>query len=248
MNTANENILAKVRSLLKLAADAKNRGSLHEAHAAAMRADEMVQRYRLDTAAIHLPEGEQRAPDPIGKGELYSAPRTATWRSSLATVLAKHYGCCVYVERSTDGRDYMRPVSRIVLIGYESDAALVRHMFAWIDLEIGRLANLETHGRAARNAFCLGAVTGFAEALRQSKRKATTEHEHQHGPSAAMVLRERAEEVQRYVDKHVGKLYAGSGSRFRDRSAYERGIQAGARLSVNHVPGLTGRKALPAKS
>jgi len=59
-----DTILQKIKALLRLAEDSRARGSLHEAEAAAARANEMVQRYRLDAATVEAATApEERKPD-----------------------------------------------------------------------------------------------------------------------------------------------------------------------------------------
>jgi hypothetical protein len=246
-----EEILGKIRSLHRLASDASARGSVHEAEAAAARADKMIQRYRLDAATF---DGGAPEVDAIGEECLEDCGQRRTpWKGSLAATLARHYGCKSYTNCG------IKVTIRVV--GHASDVAIVRGMFAWLTLEITRLAVQYAPGtrgspwgsagetRAKRNAFCLGAVRGFGVALADSKRRAEYEHRRQHAEPgrAAMVLRERDVAVQAYVAEHVGKL-RNLGASYSHASAYMSGRSAGARLNVNRAPALVGaHRALPGK-
>lgn len=202
-------LLAKVASLRALAAGSKSQA---EAENAARMADEILTKHRLTEAEIPTMGAEACGQSTLGE----QAKCFATWRGVLAFGLAKHYGCYVHDDRT---------VGVYAIYGQPSDVEIVRYMYAWLGLEIDRLATRE-HGKAARNAFRHGATSGYLDMLRASFTKATKDH-----GSAALALVDRgkqAEELSRRLTGIGGPGQLNGG--ISDHNAYARGEAAGARL------------------
>ncbi len=215
-----ENILAKVRKLRALAANA---GTLAEAEAAAAQAEAIIARYRLEEAQIELDSSTPSEKVDIAGEPLYEAAghNSELWRGQLAGIIGKHYGCLIYKSLATGH-------AAIQIIGRPSDVQIVRYMFAWISVEIERLSQYEK-GRTARNSFRQGAVVGFATTLKAAQKAATGAHQ----GSAAMVLADRYGEAL-VLAESVLKLKTSASRKIRvNGGAYERGQRAGARLNLD---------------
>lgn len=254
-------VIDKIKKLQALRDDAAGRGSVHEAEAAAARVDELLQRYRLDAASI--PAGSDDAPPPEAIGEehiLQKESKAVTWRGCLAYGVAQHYGCSMFnrrrYERVSSGKVETRWY--IALVGRPSDVALVKHMLAWLVLEIGSLSQRYGRGgvrgplgvvrgasRADLNAFRHGCVDGFLKALRESRERATAQHRREAGAqaanTAALALRDQKAELSRYLERL--NLRASRVSVGGDGAAYGAGQAAGARIRTHAaLPG--GRRML----
>lgn len=229
-------VLMKVRALRELAARA---GTVHEAETAAAQADALLQKHRLTDADLSA-AGAQPS-EAIGEDEVplwEGGKRLDGWVSRLSATLAKHYGCAVYSLRHRRGGVTESVTMRIA--GLPSDVAIVRYMFAWLHVEIARLAASEPG--PSRSAFKQGAVTGIRRALDASREASEREHAVTHGDSAAMVLASRFEAAETWLATAHGEMGKGRApSAPIDRGAYLRGIEAGESIDV-------GGKALPGAS
>lgn len=152
------NIIERVRRLLALAESS----NVHEAAAAAAKAQELMSRHQLDMAALEVESGAED--EPILQEELarFRGTVRAPWRGVLAEALASANGCDVYSGRRTDADGRIFVVYKIV--GLASSAGAVRYLFAFLAREVDRLAVLEAkrrnapRGRAWLNSFRLGAA------------------------------------------------------------------------------------------
>lgn len=250
-----EAVLGKIKALLRLAEDSRARGSLHEAEAAAARAEEMIHRYKLERAAVFAAEPEvSRQDEPIGDETLRVEGRK-DWRSSIVFTLARNHGCKAYYWRRWNS--LMRRFQQEThVVGRASDVETVRYMAAWLVVEITKLADafvasrFHTSPRAARNAFCLGAVRGIGDAMMRGRQAAEVGHRQSSGvaasDAAAMVLRDRDADLARWFEKKVGRLRSSRGPTVSDGGAYAAGREAGGRIQTSHRAGLGsgGRKML----
>jgi len=186
-----EKILERVRQLRKLADDAIERGSTHEADTAKGRADELIQRYRLTEAELDDRKEE------IVHEHLDRTKTRKPWRDALAFDLAKHYGCTAY---HTYGQlPDKTPFHDIRLVGRKADIGFVKAMYAWTRLEIMSLA--ERHARAeAQESFRCGAVEGLRETLEKARAAAEEAYAAEKGVTVymntVMVLARRDEEAE----------------------------------------------------
>lgn len=218
-------ILGKVRKLRELAARST---SLAEATTAAAQADAIIQRYRLSEADVEAAgnaptEAIDSPEEPLWSG----GARTDTVAMRLSAVLANHYGCVSYRERTRVGGRTESVVLR--LAGRASDVAIVRYMFAWLRSEIERLAQREAG--PARPSFRHGAVSGIEAALAASMR-ATVAARTQSG-AGAMVLSSRAAEAQAWLVAalpEMGKARPVGGDL--DVGAFARGVRAGREMPL----------------
>lgn len=222
-----ESVLRKVRGLRALATSS----NIHEAEAAAAQAEALIAKYRLEEAQIGVSDAAAPAESIEESGEcLDRFVRDAAWRRSLRATLVRHYGCAGYMAWRFSPAE-KRGAWEYVVIGRPSDVAALRYMLAWLTSEIARLSQAE-RGRAGRNAFCVGAVRGFGNALYVAQRETEETHTEAHGNSAAMVLASRSKEATAWRDqKHPDmKTQRTSAARVSDAGAYHRGKAAGERL------------------
>lgn len=223
-------VMDKVIKLRELAARATTAA---EADAAAGAAAALIAKYQIDEADLG-PSGAETAadidedPDP-----LFRARRVDGWRSVLCAGLAKDHGCFAY-----------NNAVGLHVVGRHADMGLVRYLFAWLSTEIVRLSMVE-RGRAAQNAFRLGATIGALRAMRAAREKVVAEAPT--GASLAMVLVDRVTAAKLWKQSaNPSARYSGGGrAATSDRSgAIKRGIEAGGRIHVGAaLPG--GRLALP---
>jgi len=217
-----ESILKKIAGLRALAANA---GTQAEAEAAASRAAAIIAEYQIEEAQL---ETTTPTTEEIEEGDdlhTYTGKNVESWRAMLATGLAKGQGCySFYHSPSQRGQ-----VCRQRISGRASDIAIVRYLFAWLCYEIDRLAERED-GRAARNAFRLGAVSGYLRAMRQAQEAAFSSH--QSGTtSTSLVLADRTALSKELFTKGAGmKLGARGRTALTDGDAYRRGQVAGAAI------------------
>ena len=152
----NENIIAKIKKLLALAA---NNPSENEAKSAALKAQEMLAQYHIDMKQVdnldldRVEEIEDRIVQVPAK----------KWKYSLCTIVAKNFRCAVHLH----GTDC------IVFFGHKTDVEIAAETFNYLFRLGDKLANREVKfAKAARrphhglyNTFVLGFCAGLREAF-----------------------------------------------------------------------------------
>ncbi len=234
-----DKLLDRVRKLLALAGSP----NVHEAAAAAARAQSLIQTHRLQA----LLDAERLAdpqidPDPITDGRdapLEQGRRLRKWKIYLATRLAQVNGCIAYT--APVGRE-----QQLLLAGRAADRAAVVELWQWlvhrIELcsatEASRLAAEEpeagTPDRAWHEAFRVGAAEVVARRLEQVGEQVRDQARASLGTAAlarvepALAARQAA--VDTFADQNL-RLKRGRSLRV-DADAYRRGRAAGARLAL----------------
>ncbi|MEQ1565975.1 MAG: DUF2786 domain-containing protein [Myxococcota bacterium] len=210
-------VVDRVRKLLALAGSP----NVHEAAAAAARAQRLIEAHRLEGwfAAPDAPD-----PDPIVDGwhePLEVARRIRKWKVALAAGLADANDCLVYTGRAEDGE-------RVVLVGRGADRVVVAELYTWLARRIEWLS--ATHGagkpRAWHESFRVGAVDAVLERMAGDR----------HVPEPAAIATvdrvrlARREALAAFTRAH---LRLGPGRALRvDRRAWSRGRDAGAELAL----------------
>ncbi len=238
-----ESVIARVKALRALASDCSN---LHEAQQAAAKADELIQRHRLEEA--DLESAGTATSEAVGDdGEpLDSWTRSISWKLFLAAKLSKHYGCFVSSCRRTCG-GYTEGVS-INIAGRPSDVHIVRYMYAWLGVEIERLASAE-RGKGARNDFRIGACTGIGNTLAKSRQAAEQIHAQSHGNAAAIVIADRYAAAELWAKTYHGKIGDAHAVKFKNEDALRRGIVAGENINLGSaLPGSVVARSLPERT
>lgn len=234
MGTIQE-VIEKVQKLRRLATSS----NVHEAAAAAAAADKLIQEHGLAEAQLEV-DGQTAAERPEQE-TLTSWTRIVTWERVLAKGLANHYDCTTLVQP-----DYVnaRSETKYQVIGRPSDLASVRYMFAWLVVEIERLAQQNRgQGRVWLRSFRHGAVEGVLSAMRESKQAAR-----ETATSTALVLVDQrlalAEAERERLHPDMTKT---RGVRFsHDPYAFRQGQSAGRSLHQTDARlAASGTRALP---
>lgn len=216
---ASEAVLDRVRKLLALATSS----NVHEAAAAAARAQRLIAQHRLEEwLAVEVD------PDPIADGAdepLEIARRLRKWKVVLATALAEANGCVAYT--APRGAEEV-----IALIGRARDRAAVRELWDGLVKRIEWLS--ATHGpnrpRRWHEAFRIGAVDAVVERLRGVGAEVREEH------GEGLVAIDAAAAAHRTaLDRFVAeRLSLGKGRAIRvDGRAWERGKAAGEGMDLD---------------
>lgn len=148
--------LEKAKKLLRLSQSSNP----HEAALAASRAQEIIDRFKIEKFTLEFDEAAPAPDEPIHNfagDPLDNSGKADTWKIRLAQMIAKQNQCKLYLNRG------------ICLIGRPSDAAAVRYLFAWLSREIERLAqdHCAGYGRNYFNNFRIGAAETVATRLQE---------------------------------------------------------------------------------
>jgi len=228
---ADENLLDKVKKLLRLAERTNSEG---EAAAAAAAAQKLIERHKLDVAALDLSEAHEAPVEAPEKATLDGAEgrrNKCAWRGSLASGIARANACRVY---------WTGP--RLQIVGAPSDVATVRYMYAYLVREIDRLAETKSGGKAWLHAWRMGAVATVSQRLREAREEARREARAEaqaSGAGGAAIVRvnagiariERAESAVEAVMAAM-KMRKGSTTKVRSWGAYEQGRADGATIRI----------------
>ena len=231
--TEYEKALAKAAKLLRLSSSSNP----HEAALAASKAQEILDRYKIDRLSINI-DGNSDAPEePIkdfGFDPLDSSNTAATWRVRLACSLAARNQSKVYLHGSA-----------LCLIGRASDVSTVRYMYGYLTREVDRLAKRDCAGcgRTYANNYRLGVVDTISRRLatqereteEQMKREAEAESSERALAivSAITVRRNQIQAVEEFTKANM-KLRSGRASSYRsDYSARAAGQKAGQEIGLN---------------
>ena len=126
----NEDIVDRIRKLLRLAEDAG--ATEAEAAAALERANALLIRHNLSMDAIAVSTGEQPA---VGERHI-PAGWAGSWRGSLLGILARHNLCTPFISRKGK-RD------TVVVVGRPANVDATHAMYDWIADQLERLATEE---------------------------------------------------------------------------------------------------------
>jgi len=231
-----EKLLDRIRRLLRLAESSNP----HEAATAAATAQALMDRHRVEAAALD---------DSVDPGivdhrdaPLESSKRLRPWKIELAAVLARSNDCRIYVleGRATDD---------LVLVGRPEDAEFVRLLY--VDMVKRVEALTRRHGAGRDRAFCngfrLGVVTTLEERLRTLEvalgRGDLPDLDADDGPPlgaeatalARVRLDERRDAVDRFLEQKLN-LRAGKSKSLRaDAEGYASGRLVGTGLALDRA-------------
>ncbi|TNE90733.1 MAG: DUF2786 domain-containing protein [Deltaproteobacteria bacterium] len=212
-------ILDRVRKLLGVATS----NNVHEAAAAAARAQRLIAEHRLEAWLA----AETEEVDPIVDARdapLETARRLRKWKVVLAGAIAQANGCVAYTLKS--GKE-----SSIVLVGRERDREVVHALWDWLLKRIEWLSATEGQGqpREWHESFRIGAADTIGRRLQEQTREVATQ-----APAAALVRVDAAMEAHQAALDHfvADKLRLGKGRNIRVwMDAYESG-----KASAKHLP------------
>lgn len=248
-----EKILDKVRKLLALAESA----DIHEAAAAAARAQTIIDKHKVDIALLQEEEQEEEREDEAVHRcldfPLFDCSQMPTWKWLLAWRLCEVNDCRPWTNTTYEGGEWARTV---FVIGRDSDAQTIQYMHRYLVTEIDRLSkDHKGKGRTWLNNFRLGAVAEIGKRLkekRQYDRKALKQGAEEQvqagGDAQALVkvenalarLQERDEMVDSWMKFNKIKYSSGGSGGAHDEGAFATGRDAGAGVSL----GGTSRGAL----
>lgn len=150
-----EKIIEKIKNLLDLA---RNNPNEHEAMAAALKAQELMAKYHIDSREV---EG-QKLTEEIIESELFVRSGDK-WKFKLAHIISINFCCKVYYR----GRE------RIVFYGYKKDAEIATQVFQFLFETGNKLAdrcyyeyykqNRPTKG--VKNQYLIGYCDGIKDVL-----------------------------------------------------------------------------------
>lgn len=235
--------ISKAAKLLRLAQSSNQ----HEAAAAAAKAQEIIDRYKLtldpaqlDEATATIPNSQPEEPiQSFGHDPLTTKGRADRWQCWLLMGIAKVNQCKVYL---SDGN--------LALIGRASDVQGCRYIFAWLSGEVDRLAAKDCAGcgRTYWNNYRIGAVETISrrlaeqqkttfDAVRSEALQLTDGAQQSHAltvinNNAAMMIK-RGRDVELWAAGNM-KLKSKSAGRTRyDSNAREAGRRAGENVSLS---------------
>jgi len=150
-----EEALQKAVKLLRLSQSSNP----NEAALAAGKAQEIIDRYNIESVALDMASGDKPQPDepikdfgfdPLDAG----TKKISTWSWRLFTVISRGNGCKGYLTRNKGGG--------IAIVGRPSDVQTVRYFYAWLKQEVERLAQRDCRARAEHGPT----ITGMGLSIR----------------------------------------------------------------------------------
>ena len=232
-----EEAVAKALKFLRLAKS----DNPNEAALAASRAQDIIDRHKLDVGALEAPTPEQRPSEPIKDFEdpLHAGgAKRSTWLVRLTVVVCGANACQCYTQGGT-----------IKIVGRPSDAQTVRYLFALLHAAIDRLAERDArgNGRTWANNYRLGVVETVAARLAE-QRKATRQEAQvaafQTGGESAIVRVNQAI-VKMDADSAATAAWVKANLKLRTvpvRASYDHGAREAGRRA-GHEIALGGAKA-----
>ncbi len=212
-------ILTRLQKLLALSGSP----NVHEAAAAASRAQALVDRHRLQ-GWLDAERGREADPDPISDARdepLEVAKRIRRWKGVLAATLATASGCVAYTLQRA------RREQALVLVGRSRDRVLVRALYEGLVKRIEWLSATEGPGRPRQwhEAFRIGVVDTIAHRLAEPASPEVSGTALARVDQAALAHRVA---LERYVETHLG-LRSGRSLRV-DTAGWKQGREAGQGL------------------
>lgn len=214
-------LVERVQKLLALASSP----NIHEAAAAAKRAQAMIEEHRLEA----LLDQEAQDEEAITEGRespLEESRRLRRWKVLLASALGENNGCIAYTTRRGG-------LTSLLLAGRDVDRAAVLAMWSWLVARIEWASATEGAGQSRRwhDGFRVGAAEVVATRLAEAGRETRADL----SPTALVrvepLLAARAAAVESYVTE---RLRLKKGRRLLvDAEAYKRGREAGATLPLD---------------
>lgn len=227
-----ETALRRVQKLLALATSPNE----HEASSAAEKAQELMQRWKIEEAEVR-PGG-----DSVTVESWIYANTTVTWRRDLAYAVARGFFCrCVHVPRCKESQNK----AWLNFVGKKEDIAIAKSVYEWLSKELQRLAKESVKAERKRlkamyiavglssrlknwhHSFLLGAVGRLSERLREGEDRFKEEE-----AGRALVVASSAE-----LDESLSKLFADlepapPAADAKDMRAWSAGDAVGNRVAI----------------
>lgn len=178
-----DKVIDRVRKLLRLAKS----DNPNEAENAAARAQEYIERYRLE--AGELEESESKFG--VFSDPLFVGKRIADWRIALATAIAEPNGCEILIwdQDPDENGDYS---TDLLVAGPRRDCQVVHYLYGYLTKETERVTRREGAGRDRlwRDSFRSGLITRIRDRLMDAVEKARAEAAQ---VSTALVIQRRTQ-------------------------------------------------------
>lgn len=236
MTSPTDKLLDRVRKLLALAESP----NVHEAAAAAARAQEIITRHKL----AGLLEAQQEAEANLSDGRdepLEVARKIRKWKLVLAAGLAEANGCMAYTVAAG------RREQHLCVAGHPDDQVAVAALWEWLVKRLEWLSATEGAGqdRDWHESFRIGAADTIVDRLTEAQRAQTVAVAEETDAAATVpsegalvrldaALEARAEAVSRYADEQLG-LKKGRGITVR-LDALDAGRAAGRDVELPEPP------------
>ena len=159
MNEKREKIIEMIKKCFKLA---ENNPSKEESIAAALKAQELMARYKIEDAEIMTEVREETIEAVVSQ-----AGKGNKWKYRLGEVIARNFRC----------KCYFKGAWGIAFYGYKTDADIAKYVFEFLFHAGNRMARKQVYEyrkygystRGVSNSYCLGFLAGVQECLeRQS--------------------------------------------------------------------------------
>jgi hypothetical protein len=189
-----DKIVDRVRKLLALSKS----DNPHEAENAAARAQEYIERYRLE--AGELEESETKFG--VYSDPLFVGKRIADWRVALATAIAEPNGCEVLIwdQDPDENGDY---ATDLLVAGPKRDCEAVHYLYGYLTKEVERVTRREGVGRDRvwRDSFRSGLITRIRDRLMDAVERARETAQ----TTTALVLarKEQIEDVRKWLEDEL---------------------------------------------
>jgi hypothetical protein len=227
MSKSRSEVIDRINKLRALA-KSPNR---NEAENAARLAEKLIVEHGMREAELVPIVGSNEHPDLADEPLLQWEKRPSNWARILAHGIAEAHNCATIEEAEGDEH-------AIRVVGMPDDVAIVAYMFAWLSLEVLRLAHEAADRRKRkkqsiakkwRDVYALGLAEGMLEALEEGKREATIETASAHGLAVWDQRTIRAKDMldELYPDSKESNITSSIG----DERAYEAGMRAGKKVA-----------------
>jgi len=234
----------KAAALLRLAARG---GTVAEAAVAAAKAQDIVDRFELTGGCVTEMSEEGRAVEADEAiesffhkpgGELDGTMKwMEMWRPSLASGIARQYGCYIFRARRGQG-------ASIEIVGRPSQVETVRYLYSWLSVELRQLA--ERHGRGMgsvwKREFLEGAAFEVGKVMREQRLKTVADVK-AHNPHALVrienaLTRMDPKDAERHIKERMRLRAGGQRQVQRDYSARAQGAAAARSINMGAKVGI----------
>ncbi len=248
--------LEKALKLLRLAKSP----NAHEAALAAAKAQEVIDRYKLDINDIDFDAQETKRDNEPVKDFGYEDPLDETsylqaWITKLSFVVSNHNGCRIIYRKVDTMGDGKNRGAVIKVVGRPSDVQTTRYLYALLRSEVLRLRDEACvgNGRTFKRQFALGVVDTIARKLNE-QRSATEQAIRAENASNPLALvrvnkaiakqSQRLMEVAKFVEESNPQLRSSSYARTQTitgASARQMGRKEGEKVRITKASGALGQ-------